>query len=72
MDLRAVMNMQIPLCCYFVREGGRLCPILYILKVQLIFFFSLTHREFEGKGQSSYIPHIRSSHTVFIIINILH
>ena len=35
-------------------------------------FFSLTHREFEGKGQSSYIPHIHSLHTVFIIINILH
>ena len=34
--------------------------------------FSLTHREFEGKGQSSYIPHIRLSHTVFLIINILH
>ena len=34
--------------------------------------FSLTHREFEGKGQSSYIPHIHLSHTVFLIINILH
>lgn len=27
------------LCCYFVREGERLCPVLYILKVQLILSF---------------------------------